>query len=198
MLLIKTMSHPTFDNDTFTLAVPGTPLILRPVRLSDAPNLRDRCADPLNVQYLPHLQGKESQTVSEVEAWIRTVQAGFNKDSLFLVITDSSNDNRVIGEGPLGYINWDTKEAESGVMLDHQQAGKGLATKVLNTSMDFAFKELGLEKVKYGTLQDNKGMTKVLMEKLRVKGVPTERTRKDGLKEFNFEFKREDWLAALG
>ncbi|TKY86189.1 hypothetical protein EX895_005014 [Sporisorium graminicola] len=189
------MTHPTFDNETFTLPVPGTELYLRPVRLSDAPNLRDRCADPLNVQFLPHLQGKENQTVAEVEAWIKTVQAGFNKDSLFLVVVDSASDT-VIGEGPLGFIDWETKEAESGVMLDHQHAGKGVATKVLNASMDFAFNELGLEKVKYGTLQDNKGMAKVLTEKLKVKGMPEPRTRKDGKKEYNFVFTKQDWLAA--
>ncbi|CDU26012.1 uncharacterized protein SPSC_06183 [Sporisorium scitamineum] len=190
------MTHPTFDSATFTLAVPGTDLTLRPVRLSDAPNLRDRdrCADPLNVQFLPHLQGKENQIVGEVEAWIHSVQAGFNKNSLLLVIVDSSG--KVIGEGPLGSINWDTKEAESGVMLDHQQAGKGVATKVLNASMDFAFRELGLEKVKYGTMQDNKAMSKVLMDKLKVKGKPEEGTMKDGNKEYNFVFTKQDWLAA--
>lgn len=193
------MTHPTFDNSTFTLPIPGSStLYLRPVRLSDAPNLRDRCADPLNVQYLPHLQGKENQTVSDVESWIRTVQAGFNKDSLFLVIVSStdSGDEKVIGEGPLGYIDWDKKHAESGIMLDHQQSGKGIATLVLNTAMDFAFKELGLEVVNYGTLKDNKAMVKVLTHKLRAKGIPEERTRKDGKQELIFNFKRERWLAA--
>ncbi|CBQ72716.1 conserved hypothetical protein [Sporisorium reilianum SRZ2] len=188
------MTHPTYDAETFSLPVPGTALTLRPVRLSDASNLRDRCADPLNVRFLPHLQGKEHQTTAEVEAWIRTVQAGFNRDSLFLVICDAHGS--VIGEGPLGYINWHTKEAESGLMLDHQQTGKGIATSVLNASMDFAFTELGLDKVKYGTLQDNKGMVKVLMHKLRCKGAPEERTRNDGKKELNFVFTRQDWLAA--
>ncbi|CDW98023.1 hypothetical protein [Sporisorium scitamineum] len=162
------MTHPTFDSATFTLAVPGTDLTLRP--------------------------GKENQIVGEVEAWIHSVQAGFNKNSLLLVIVDSSG--KVIGEGPLGSINWDTKEAESGVMLDHQQAGKGVATKVLNASMDFAFRELGLEKVKYGTMQDNKAMSKVLMDKLKVKGKPEEGTMKDGNKEYNFVFTKQDWLAA--
>lgn len=201
---IYKMTHPTFDNATFTLPIPGTSLFLRPVRLSDAANLRDRCADALNVRFLPHLQGKENQTVAEVEAWIKTVQAGFNKDSLFLVIVESSSsssstENRpecVIGEGPLGYIDWEKKHAESGIMLDHQQAGKGIATKVLNTSMDFAFNELALEQVNYGTLKDNTAMVKVLMEKLRVKGRPEERTRKDGKQELIFNFNRQDWLAA--
>lgn len=189
-------THPTFDNATFTLAVPDTTLVLRPVRLSDAPNLRARCADPLNVRFLPHLQGKEDQTVGEVEAWIKTVQAGWNRDSLFLVITDTAKDGEVIGEGPLGYVNWEKKECESGVMLDHQRAGQGVATQVLNTSMDFAFHQLGLDTVKYGTMQDNKGMVKVLSEKLRVKGRPEGRTRKDGLKEFNFVFTKDEWPAA--
>ncbi|EST04774.1 GNAT domain protein [Kalmanozyma brasiliensis GHG001] len=189
-------THPTFDNATFTLPVAGTTLVLRPVQLADAPNLRDRCADPLNVRFLPHLQGKENQTVAEVEAWIKTVQAGWNKDSLFLVIIDTADEGRVIGEGPLGYINWEKKECESGIMIDHQLAGRGIATQALNASMDFAFKELGLEKVKYGTMQENKGMVKVLSEKLRVKGRPEGRARKDGLEEFNFVFTREEWLAA--
>lgn len=80
--------------------------------------------------------------------------------------------------------------------MDHQQAGKGVATKVLNASMDFAFRELGLEKVKYGTMQDNKAMSKVLMDKLKVKGKPEEGTMKDGNKEYNFVFTKQDWLAA--
>ncbi|GAC94535.1 hypothetical protein PHSY_002107 [Pseudozyma hubeiensis SY62] len=193
------MTHPTFDNATFTLPIPGSSTLhLRPVRVSDAPNLRDRCADPLNVQYLPHLQGQENQSVSDVESWIRTVQSGFNKDSLFLVIvsTTESGDEEVIGEGPLGYIDWDKKHAESGIMLDHQQAGKGIATMVLNTTMDFAFKELDLDVVNYGTLKDNKPMVKLLTHKLRAKGSPEERTRKDGKQELIFNFKKEDWLAA--
>ena len=189
------MTHPTFDNESFTLPIPNAPLVLRPVRLSDAPNLRDRCADPLNVKYLPHLQGKENKTVAEVEAWIKTVQAGWNKDSLFLVVQDMHSGG-VIGEGPLGYINWDKKEAESGIMLDHKVWGKGVATLVLNESMDFAFKELGLDKIKYGTMKDNVGMAKVLSDKLKVKGKPEERLRKDGLTELNFVFTRDVWLAA--
>lgn len=190
-----TQEHPTFDATSFTLPIKGTSLVMRPVRLSDAPNLRDRCADPLNVRFLPHLQGKENQTTTEVETWIKTVQSGFNKDSLFLVIVDTTTDT-VIGEGPLGFINWQEKWAESGVMLDHQKSGQGIATAALRESMDFAFNTLGLDKVKYGTLKDNVGMVKVLSEKLPVKGKGVERTRKDGLLELNFAFTREEWLAA--
>lgn len=189
-------THPTFNAETFSLPIEGTSLHMRPVRLSDAQNFRDRCADPLNVEYLPHLQGKENQSVEDVEAWIKMVQADFNTKSLFLVVEDTET-NEVIGEGPLGGVNWDKKEADSGIMLNHQVTGKGIATKALNTSMDFAFTELGIEKIKYGTLQDNKAMTKVLKEKLRAKVEPEEATRRDGLKEWNFCFKREDWLAAM-
>lgn len=191
------MAHPMLDQISFKLAVPDSPLYLRPVRLSDAPNMRDRCADPLNVQFLPHLQGKEIQTVSDVEDWIRIVQAGFNKDSLFLVvISTEGGTEKAIGEGPLSYINWDTQQAESGIMLDHQQAGKGIATKVLNTTMDFAFQQLGLQTVNYGTLKDNKAMAKVLQDKLKVKGTPQEKTRKDGKLELIFSFNRDEWLVA--
>ncbi|SPO27402.1 uncharacterized protein UTRI_10519 [Ustilago trichophora] len=189
------MTHPTFDNETFSIPVPGAPLVLRPVRLSDAANLRDRCADAQTVAFLPHLQGKENQTVAEVEAWIKTVQAGWNKNSLFLVVVDT-HCGEVIGEGPLGYIDWEKMEAESGVMLDRKVWGKGVATLVLNASMDFAFKELGLERVNYGTMKANTGMAKVLTDKLKVKGTPTENIRKDGKEELNFVFTREDWLAA--
>lgn len=190
------MTHPTFDHDTFTILTRDGRYLLRPVRLSDAPNLRDRCADPLNVRYLPHLQNKQDQTVAEVEAWISTVQSGFNKDSLFLVIQDTTT-GRVIGEGPLGFLNWNEGWAESGVMLDHQESGKGIATVVLNETMDFAFKELGLKEVRYGTLKENKAMVKVLRNKLRVKNEGKEGMRKDGLKEINFVFDREEWLKAL-
>lgn len=188
-------SHPTFDRDSFELLSSDGRLRLRPVRLSDAANLRDRCADPLNVKYLPHLQGKESQTVQEVEHWIQTVINGFNKDSLFLVVEDTAT-NQVVGEGPLGFINWSKKEAESGIMVNHQCAGQGIATEALKTSMDFAFTTLGLNAVRYGTLQANQAMVKVLSEKLPVKGKPSTNTRKDGLLEYNFVFTRDEWLAS--
>lgn len=192
---ISTMTHPTFDNATFELLSADGKLRMRPVRLSDAPNLRDRCADPLNVKYLPHLQGKENQTVEDVEKWIQSVQAGFNKDSLFLVVEDTET-NKVIGEGPLGYIDWNTKTAESGIMLDHQVTGKGVATNALKTSTDFAFKQLGLNAVRFGTMKANKAMVKVIQEKLPVKPEPKHNTRKDGLEEVNFTFTRDEWLAA--
>lgn len=188
-------SHPTFDREKFELMSPDGRLRLRPVRLSDAANLRDRCADPLNVQYLPHLQGKESQTVQEVEQWIQTVVDGFNKDSLFLVVEDTAT-GQVVAEGPLGFINWGKKEAESGIMVDHQRAGLGIATEALKTSMDFAFTTLGLDAVRYGTLQDNKAMVKVLSQKLPVQARPLPNTRKDGLHEYNFVFTRDEWLAS--
>lgn len=190
------MSHPTFDPETFTITTSDGTLLLRPVRLSDAPNLRNRVANPHNVRYLPHLQGKESQTVAQVEDWIRTVQSAFNRDSLFLVIVDTIT-QKVIGEGPLGFINWTERWAESGVMLDYEECGKGVASKVLNTTMDFAFKDLELSEVKYGTLQENVAMVKVLSEKLRVKGKGEEKVRKDGLVELNFVFKKDDWLKAM-
>lgn len=189
------MTHPTLDNETFELPIPGAPLLLRPLRLSDAPNLRDRCADQKNVEFLPHLQGKENQTVAEVETWIKSVQNGWNKDSFFLVVVDT-HCGGVIGEGPLGYINWEKKEAESGVMLDHRATGKGVATLVLNESTDFAFRKLGLDRVNYGTLKDNKAMAKVLTDKLKVKGRPTESIMKDGRTELRFVFTKEEWLAA--
>lgn len=189
-------SHPIFDRDTLEIMSSDGRLRLRPVRLSDAANLRDRCADPLNVKYLPHLQGKESQTVEQVEQWIQTVMDGFNKDSLFLVVEDTAS-HQVIAEGPLGFIDWDKKEAESGIMVDHQRSGQGIATEALKTSMTFAFTNLGLEAVRYGTLQDNKAMVQILSQKLPVKPQPTPRTRKDGLLEYNFVFTREEWLATI-
>lgn len=187
-------SHPTFNRDELELLSSNGRLRLRPVRLSDAANLRDRCADPANVKYLPHLQGKESQTVQEVEQWIQTVMDGFNKDSLFLVVEDSAT-SQVVAEGPLGFIDWNKKEAESGIMVDHQRAGQGIATEALKTSMDFAFTTLGLKAIRYGTLQDNKAMVKVLSQKLPVKAQPLANTRKDGLLEYKFVFTCEEWLA---
>ena len=134
------MTHASLDQETFSLTTSDGSLRLRPLRLSDAPNLRDRCADQRNVAFLPHLQGKQDQTVADVEAWIRTVRAGWNKDSLFLVV-ESTPSGKVIAEGPLGFINFAEKWAESGIMVDYDQTGKGIATKALKVSMDFAFKE---------------------------------------------------------
>ena len=184
------------DQATFSLPVKGTNLLLRPVRISDAANRLNRCADPLNVAFLPHLQGKASQSVADVEKWIESVRAGWNKDSLFLVVVDTTTDT-VIGEGPLGPVNWHKNVAESGIMLDHQRTGQGIATKALNTTMDFAFTELGLQEIMYRTFQTNLGMAKVLKDKLRVKGQAEEGLTKDGAKEYKFVFKREPWLAAM-
>nr|CDI53240.1 conserved hypothetical protein [Melanopsichium pennsylvanicum 4] len=111
------MTLPTFDYETFTQPISDAPLLSRPVRLSDAQNLRDRCADQLTNRFLPHLQNKQDQVVAEVEDWIRTVQNGWNKDSLFLVVV-GTHCGGIIGEGPLGFINWEQKEADSGVMLE--------------------------------------------------------------------------------
>ena len=62
--------------------------------------------------------------------------------------------------------------------------------------MDFAFQQLGLQTVNYGTLKDNKAMAKVLQDKLKVKGTPQEKTRKDGKLELIFSFNRDEWLVA--
>ena len=185
------MTIPVADIDTFRLeSKGGLKLVLRPPLVSDAPNMQARVADRRNVEYLPHLQSKGDQPVSAVESWIAMMRRDFGTKNIFLLL---ELDGEVVGEGGLGFIDLVNRTAEAGVMLSWQQAGRGIATESVRLSIDYAFSQLKLDSVRFGTMADNAGMRAVLERKLGLTGKSN--TRKDGLEEVLYSVDRQDWIA---
>lgn len=68
-----------------------------------------------------------------------------------------------IGNIKLGPINWMHENAEVSYLIGNKKFwGRGIATSVVKTVVDFGFNELDLKKINAGYYEDNAGSAKVL------------------------------------
>lgn len=63
--------------------------------------------------------------------------------------------NKIVGGTGLGSFNWDYKIAEIGYWLAEKHNGKGLVTKCCRKLLDYAFDELGLNRIVLKCVPEN-------------------------------------------
>ncbi|KAF8155567.1 hypothetical protein B0H34DRAFT_713816 [Crassisporium funariophilum] len=192
-------SKPTARLITIKSRSPAAHIFLRSPVLSDAYSLLVRVQDPLCTLHLPHLRSpKVPITLASNKKQIVKWRAESSISSLFLVVDllsrnqgvnegdtpatvgtvgeDEVEDNQgdataTIGDTGFGSINYATKSAESGIMLNSGPSvrGRGYAMQALEMMFAYGFDHMKLERIELGTDKDNVPMRN-LLQKMRIQG----------------------------
>jgi RimJ/RimL family protein N-acetyltransferase len=126
----------------------GVVRLRRPVA-ADAEWIVDACRDPENQRWLPLLPSPYE--LEHAEWWLhRADDVWADGSAAPFVIED------VAGGAPLGVIELRiAPPADVGYWLAPEGRGRGAMTRALRLLVDYAFDELGLERVELFTLRDN-------------------------------------------
>lgn len=136
-------------------------LILREVRLSDAPDLLVFRGDP----YVQRFNSRPLQSVAEAETAVRETHAAFSaKESLVWGVALNEN-NKVIGG--VGFYNWSRyhRRAEIGYDLARSYWGYGYGSEAVTAILRFGFEQMKLHRIYARTIADNHESVN-LLEKL--------------------------------
>jgi RimJ/RimL family protein N-acetyltransferase len=131
-------------------------LLVRPLRLEDAPDLAAAYADPETVRYLGD---GSTATLAEVEERIAFWLTRWDANGLGLCALERREDGRVLGRA--GFLVWDTAvwepstfaeageraQVEIGWTLAREHWGHGYATEAALALRDWALDERGLTRL---------------------------------------------------
>jgi RimJ/RimL family protein N-acetyltransferase len=131
-------------------------LLVRPLRLEDAPDLAAAYADPETVRYLGD---GSTATLAEVEERIAFWLTRWDANGLGLCALERREDGRVLGRA--GFLVWDRRtwqsssyaeagdaaETELGWTLAREHWGHGYATEAALAARDWAYEERGVERI---------------------------------------------------
>lgn len=133
------MLGPIIEGDLITLA---------PLEREHLPDACRWSRDPDGIRYLSLAHPLEAK---EEEKWYEGVVAATNT-----VIWAILREGRHIGSTGLHEIDWRNRHAVSGIWIgDTTQHGKGFGREAMRLRTDYAFQELGLEKVVTIIQKDN-------------------------------------------
>ena len=120
-------------------------LTLRPVTTTDADAILAYRSDAVTNKY----QGWIPETIEEVIDFINNkVSSTINiADSWFQFVIITSDDNLVIGDLGVHFIDEEGFQAEIGCTLRKDQQGKGYATESLSTLIDYLFQSLDKHRI---------------------------------------------------
>ena len=93
---------------------------------------------------------------SAVEEYVKGLMASPN-DCLFALYAKEGE--RFVGTVKVGHIDWRSGVCDLGIMIgDREVGGKGLGTDALRRACQYAFDELGMQKIGAGGIASNQGM----------------------------------------
>ncbi|KAF8174077.1 hypothetical protein BJ912DRAFT_858940 [Pholiota molesta] len=167
---------------------PAARIFLRSPILSDSFSFTARAHDPLCTAFLPHIANpKNPITVASNEKQIQSWRAESGVGGYFLSINDVW---QTIGDTGLGPLDLTAKTGETGLMLNSGPITrrKGYAVETLDMIFAFGFDHLGLERIKFGTHEDNVAMRGLLEKKF---GIPAR--WKEESKDWAFEVTPQWW-----
>jgi RimJ/RimL family protein N-acetyltransferase len=190
---------------------PAARIFLRSPILSDSFSFTARAHDPLCTAFLPHIANpKNPITVASNEKQIQSWRAESGVGGYFLSIIwlpevrneqaaaglvpkegEEENDIwQTIGDTGLGPLDLTAKTGETGLMLNSgpMTRRKGYAVETLDMIFAFGFDHLGLERIKFGTHEDNVAMHGLLEKKF---GIPAR--WKEESKDWAFEVTPQWW-----
>jgi ribosomal-protein-alanine N-acetyltransferase len=135
-------------------------LVLRPVERRDLDTVARWNADPEHTRHLMGVQTRE-QTVEAIERWL----AHWDERGFGMLAVEWKATGELIGRsGPQYHRAW-PHDPEVGWGFDPAWWGRGLATEAGRASIEWAFGELGFERVVSITTEANVASRRV-MEKL--------------------------------
>ncbi len=118
-------------------------------------------SDPLVNQYL-EVRFTPPETVLEIARYISDVNADSHA-LMFGIFLNLSGHH--IGNIRLGDINWNHLTADVGFLIgDKGEWGKGYATAAIIQISEYAFKEIGIEKLTAGCYAQNEGSHRALIK----------------------------------
>jgi RimJ/RimL family protein N-acetyltransferase len=169
----------------------GEKIALEPLRFEDIDLFRSWLAD---LEVSRYLLARFVPSHKEEEAWYDNA---VRNDSL--VIWGIVADGKTIGDTSINGIDWVNRHAATGTIIGNKTAwGRGYASEAVRLRTEYAFEELGLERLETECFAENIPMHRVL-DKAGYQRIARRRRHlyKGGAwhDTLLFELLREDWLA---
>lgn len=134
-------------------------LILRPVTRDDLPALFELNGDEEVIRYTPHPAWK---TAADGEAWFEKVRKNRESGAALQLVMVLAGAGRVVGTMVLFNFDAGPNSAVVGYSLIRELWGKGLTREALKAFADFAFDEMGLDRLEATLDPRNAASAKVL------------------------------------
>lgn len=118
-------------------------LLLRPFTLNDTPAMEAVLGDPVAMEFYPAPLTREG-----IEGWITKNMARYEKDGLGLNAMVLKDSDEVIGDcGCIVQLVEEREQIEVGYHVRRNLWGNGYATEAARACMDYAFHQLGAQRV---------------------------------------------------
>lgn len=120
-------------------------LLLRPIHVDDAEAILKYHSDAITNQY----QGWIPKTIDDVYDFMRNRVSSVIDvvDTWFQFVIIKKENNELIGDVGVHFLDSDKKQAEVGCTLDKHQHGKGYATEALTGIINYLFNELDKRRI---------------------------------------------------
>ncbi len=119
-------------------------LILRPVVEQDAKAIFNYRSDSITNKY----QGWIPESLNDVHSFINKVSPEINiVDAWYQFVIIKKENNELIGDIGIHFLDTDKKQVEIGCTLDKNQHGKGYATEALKETMNYLFNKLNKRRI---------------------------------------------------
>ncbi len=144
------------------LEIAGNRVLLRPLRLSDAPDIYRNINHPDIVRWtlsIPH-----PYTRNFAEKFIRKAQRHLRGKHEYIFGIVLRETGKIIGVTGLHEIDWDNGNAELGYWIAQNHWGKGLTVEAVALICEFGFAELQLRRI-YACLFDKNVQSRRVLEK---------------------------------
>lgn len=138
----------------------GQKVLIRALEKEDLPALTKWHNDPV----IAHNLGGWSFPLSMAhqEEWFMN---SLKNNTTIRFAVESIEDGQLIGMTGLWDIDWKNRHALSGLIIDHEMQGKGYGTATIMAIMEYAFVELGLNRLWSEILDFNKPSLRLYVEK---------------------------------
>lgn len=172
---------------------------LRPLRGEDAPALFEAIRESIDmlVPWMPWCHS--SYSLEEAQAWIRSSHDAWQSRSEFSFAVLAVGSDRMLGVCGLNWIEWPALRANLGYWVRTSEAGRGVATRAARLLAQFAFAQLGMERIEIVAAIDNQASQQVAIklgaqrEGLARRRVRIRQIQHDALV---FSLVRQDWPLA--
>lgn len=135
-------------------------LLLRPLRLADAPMVQVLRSDPRVMRFLDR---EPIASVAEAEEWVRKVeQAIVDNTGITWGMALAGQEDGLVGTVALWRMIPEHHRAEVGYGLHPDHWQQGLASEALAAVLDYGFRTLGLHSVEANVNPNNEGSIRLL------------------------------------
>lgn len=136
-------------------------LLLRKIRLTDAPDMFEYSKDPDVTKYLlwdPH------PNVEHTRNYIDYLQDRYRDGKYYDWAVILKNSGKMIGTCGFSSISPEHRSAEVGYVLNPAFRGQGIAGEALSAVLDFAFRKMALNRVEAKCVEENASSERVMQK----------------------------------